>query len=116
MVFVQLLAFGRVQDNRVARKSAKERARARKEKLALREKCRRAQVADTNAGGLDGMCEMLEEWIPNAHANGNGNANGNGIGHGMNKVRNGVVGESGVSSSNEEDSLTETSEEDGMFI
>jgi hypothetical protein len=45
MVFVQLVAFGRVQDNRVRRKSAKtakiEREKARKENLAAMEEDRR---------------------------------------------------------------------------
>lgn len=69
MVFVQILAFGRVQDNRVKKKSAKaarvERDRVRKEKLEKLETDR----LTTNANGkaVDGLCELLEE-DPNGNA------------------------------------------------
>jgi hypothetical protein len=98
MVFVQVLAFGHVQDNRVRRKSAKaakiEREKARKEKLAAMEQERRErergeQKSNGYVGGMDGMYDLLEEWDGRNMVNGNGRANGvakskimeNGLGH-----------------------------------
>jgi hypothetical protein len=73
MVFVQVLAFGRVQDNRVKRKSAKaakvERERARKEKLQRMEVQRDMKNANGNGHAieLDAMYDILEEY-PNESA------------------------------------------------
>jgi len=71
MVFVQILAFGRVQDNRVKKKSAKaarlEREKVRKEKLENLEAERVMKKANANgyAVGQDvhmSICDLLEEY------------------------------------------------------
>jgi len=80
MVFVQILAFGRVSDNRVRRKSAKaakiEREKARKERLAqLEDEMKQRQKTKERTGGLDGIFELLEEYDSGyCIANGNGHA------------------------------------------
>lgn len=71
MVFVQVLVFGRVQDNRVQRKRAKaakiEREKIRKEKLQLLETERKLLEKATKGNGhdcatcMDGVWELLEE-------------------------------------------------------
>ncbi len=78
MVVVQILAFGRVNDNRVRRKSAKaaklERERIRKEKLDKIEEDRKTIASKVNRhvnGGLDGTCDPpTEQKLSNGAANG----------------------------------------------
>jgi len=112
MVFVQLVAFGRVQGNRVTRKKIKaermERERLRREKLlALEEKKR--------LGGGDGVCEVLQ--VAECNGLGNGNANGGVKENG--KLMNGKIYVPGIANgmmeTDTEESMTETSEEE-MFI
>jgi len=115
MVFLQLLAFGKVSDNRVRRKSDKakklERERIRREKLTRLEEKRRLHDSGKFVGGLDGVCEMLEEWTPaNKCANGNGH---------VDTHANGTVKLDGeiltATDSEATESTTETSEEE-MFL
>lgn len=78
MVLVQVLAFGRVSDNRVQRKSAKaaklERERIRKEKLEKAVEVRKQTASNVNGhanGTLDGACDIPgEQKLPNGIANG----------------------------------------------
>lgn len=78
MVLVQVLAFGRVSDNRVQRKSAKaaklERERIRKEKLEKAVELRKSAIPQINGhvnGTLDGTCDVpAEQKLSNGVANG----------------------------------------------
>ncbi|KAG4411063.1 hypothetical protein IFR04_015807 [Cadophora malorum] len=78
MVLVQVLAFGRVSDNRVQRKSAKaaklERERIRKEKLEKAVELRKTAIPQINGhvnGTLDGTCDVpAEQKLSNGVANG----------------------------------------------
>ena len=77
MVLVQVLAFGRVSDNRVQRKSAKaaklERERIRKEKLEKAVELRKTASPQINGhvnGTLDGTCDVpAEQKLSNGVAN-----------------------------------------------
>jgi len=82
MVIVQLLAFGRVQDNRV-RRSAKEaakieRERIRKEKMEKKSEERARNILlNGSLLCLDGICDVPEEHIFDSIAKGSGaTANG----------------------------------------
>ena len=111
MVCVQIFAFGKVQDNRVRKKSAKA-AKIEKEKLAFLEEERRKQIPKLQRVELDGVCELHKEWDTNGSiANGNGHANGS------TKSMNGKIKKNGSEKGepDSEESLTETSEEE-MFI
>jgi hypothetical protein len=72
MVIVQLLAFGRVQDNRVQRKSAKaaklEREKLRKEKLEKMEEDSKYLVMNGNghAVGMNGTANFPEGYMDGA--------------------------------------------------
>lgn len=109
MVLVQVLAFGRVQDNRSARKSAKaaKLEKSRKEKLekgkAEREKVERMEV-------LAKLNEMMGE-ITGDLPNGTCKENGKGLTAGHHP--NGLDGSKTFTES--EGSLTETSEEEMMI-
>ncbi|KAK0119857.1 hypothetical protein ONS95_011287 [Cadophora gregata] len=78
MVLVQVLAFGRVSDNRVQRKSAKaaklEREKIRKEKLEKAAEVRKPAVSKANGhlnGILVGTCDVpAEQKLLNGVANG----------------------------------------------
>jgi len=110
MVFVQVLAFGRVQDNRVRRKSAKaakiEREKVRKEKLQVLERERKMLEKTTNGNGhdcnacMDGVWELLEEDQAQAVKLNGGKQPARG-----NKVPS-------IPETESDTSLTETSEED----
>ena len=110
MVFIQVLAFGRVQDNRVQRKSAKaaklEREKVRKEKMQALEKERKLSEKTSNGNGhdcatcMDGVWELLEEdQAQTLKLNG-----------GKNHIRSAKA--SSIPETGSESSLTETSEED----
>jgi len=116
MVFVQILAFGRVQDNRVKRKSAKaariERDRIRKEKLEKLEAARSSKLKmqeNGYANALD-MDELLEE-LPNGITQPltNGTANGRAV------PVNGQSRDIKDGTPETEGSITETSEEEMMI-
>lgn len=129
MVVVQLVAFGRVQDNRGRRKmrveEKREGERRRREKLRVLQ-----QERGLGKVGLDGMCEMLEECDGCAVGNGNGYANGRANGRAgsgkkcdggreIGRISEGRKSEGGVVEEIEnagtpesEYSLTETSEEE----
>lgn len=101
MVIAQVFAFGKVSDNRIARKAARiERERLRKEKL---EKLAESKAPTTNGhiAGVDGASE-----VAGLGANGNGYTNG--------KAMCGTVGKSADDLYGEE-SMTETSEEEMMI-
>ena len=107
MVVVQLLAIGHVQDNRVARRSAKaakqERERVRRERLEkLGEKKTHGACSNVSGIGsyLDGGCDIPED---HQHDHSNGVAH-EGNGHAK---RNGEKTEE-----ESEESMTETSEEE----
>ena len=110
MVFVQVLAFGRVQDNRVQRKTAKaaklERERVRKEKLQLLESERKLADKTTNGNGhdcatcMDGVWELLEEDQKHALKMNGG------------KEPVGSTKSASIPETESDTSLTETSEED----
>ena len=110
MVFIQVLVFGRVQDNRVQRKSAKaakiEREKVRKEKLQLLETERKLLEKNMNGNGhdcassMDGVWELLEEDQPHALK-----TNG-----GKNSIRGTKV--TSLPETESDNSLTETSEEE----
>ena len=124
MVVVQVLAFGRVQDNRVER-------RKRKAAKAEREKSRRDQVecagepddrksgANAMNGGLDGAGDSIDESVDchmglNAHEVISGKAKSNGVAHpiiSLSEKRNQTEGLETES----EASLTETSDEEMMI-
>ncbi|KAH8596239.1 hypothetical protein B0O99DRAFT_651850 [Bisporella sp. PMI_857] len=85
MVIVQFLAFGRVQDNRVRRHSAKvakaEREKVRKEKLQALEEQRLNKMkingngsAKISVAGLDGIWDDILEEPKSNYINGNGQA------------------------------------------
>ncbi|KAH6723294.1 hypothetical protein BKA61DRAFT_565936 [Leptodontidium sp. MPI-SDFR-AT-0119] len=105
MVLVQVLAFGRVNDNRVRRKSAKaaklERERIRKEKLEKAIEDRKAASLKINGhvnGTLDGTCDVpAEQKLLNGVANG-----------GMTKD----LSDERRKDSDSDETLTETSEEE----
>lgn len=80
MVVVQLVAFGRVQDNRVRRRTVrtenreeKERETARREHAEWVEEEERRVSARTE--GLDGAQDVVEQWetVPNGNASGKTN-------------------------------------------
>jgi hypothetical protein len=97
MVLVQLFAFGRVQDNRSQRRERRERVRKeRKERME-----RLGEQKVILVGGYDGAADMKVV--------GNGFANGGGMGNGKVEMNGGVQG------TDEETSMTETSEEE-MFV
>jgi hypothetical protein len=107
MVFVQLLSFIRVSDNRGRRKSAREAAKLERERLR---KDKAEQMANmrihvvskaSGIGYMDGACDFPEDPYPN----GTGHGEENGV------VRIGRLDEQRIESSSEE-SLTETSEEE----
>jgi len=72
MVIVQLLAFGRVQDNRVQRKSAKaaklERENLRKEKLEKTEEDKKYLVMNGNGHvvGMNGTVDFPDGYMDGA--------------------------------------------------
>jgi len=74
MVGVQLLVFGRVQDNRVRRKSAKaaklEREILRKEKIIEDEKTHTLSNMNGHGVGMDGACDAHLGAYTNGHRNG----------------------------------------------
>ncbi|KAG4433564.1 hypothetical protein IFR05_010960 [Cadophora sp. M221] len=106
MVLVQVLAFGRVNDNRVRRKSAKaaklERDRIRKEKLEKVIEDRKAAAMKVNGhmnGTLGGTLDVLaEQKLSNGVANG-----------GMTKI---YSSDERRKDSDSDETLTETSEEE----
>ena len=107
MVFVQLLAFGRVSDNRVQRKTARAAAKAERERLR-KEKSEKIEaigvytMAKVSGIGsyLDGTCDFPEDHHTNGFANGNGAVNGD------------AKMSAGHKKSDSEESMTETSEEE----
>jgi hypothetical protein len=74
MVGVQLLVFGRVQDNRVRRKSAKaaklERERLRKEKITEDEKIHTLSNMNGPGVGVGGTCDVHLDAHTNGYRNG----------------------------------------------
>jgi hypothetical protein len=107
MVFVQLLAFGRVSDNRVQRKNARaaakvERERLRKEKSEKTEEIGAYNMAKVSGIGsyLDGTCDFPENPHTNGFAKGNGAMNGD------------AKMSAGDKKFDSEESMTETSEEE----
>lgn len=104
MVVVQILAFGRVQDNRVRKKGAKaaksERERRRMEKLGT-----------LQAGGMEDSTKM--NGATNGAANGIANGNGNCKTIGTPAQSNGGAG--AITEPETEASMTETSEEEMML-
>jgi hypothetical protein len=107
MVFVQLLAFGRVSDNRVQKKTARAAAKAERERLR-KEKSEKIEVigvytmAKLSGIGsyLDGTCDFPEDHHTNGFANGNGAVKGD------------AKMSAGHKKSDSEESMTETSEEE----
>ncbi|KAH7354920.1 hypothetical protein BKA65DRAFT_231006 [Rhexocercosporidium sp. MPI-PUGE-AT-0058] len=107
MVLVQVLAFGRVSDNRVRRKSAKaaklERERIRKEKLEKTVEERKIAALKINGhvnGTLDGTCDVpAEQKLSNGVANGG-------------PTKEDSSNERRKDSSDSDETLTETSEEE----
>ena len=106
MVLVQVLAFGRVNDNRVRRKSAKaaklERERIRKEKLEKMVEERKIAALSGNGhvnGILGGTCD-----VPAERKLSNGVANGG--------LMNGDSSDDRRKDSDSDETLTETSEEE----
>lgn len=117
MVFVQLLAFGRIQDNRVqikAKRAAKvEKEKAFKEKIAMLEDERRQQMAIRQ---VDGKCDLLlDEFYVNGCVSpcthgraANGTAKVNGIAKENGNAR--------VEEPESEESLVSETSEEEMFI
>lgn len=106
MVLVQVFAFGRVNDNRVRRKSAKaaklERERMRKEKLEKPVEDRKPAALKPNGhvnGTWDGTCD-----VPAEQKLSNGVANGGTTKHESSDER--------KKDSDSDETLTETSEEE----
>jgi hypothetical protein len=102
MVIAQVFAFGKVSDNRIARKAARlERERLRKEKL---EKMAETKAPTTNGhiAGVDGASE-----VAGLEFNGNGHTNG--------KAMSGTVDKKDTHDLSGEESMIETSEEEMMI-
>jgi Icc-related predicted phosphoesterase len=110
MVVVQLLAFGRIQDNRVqikAKRAAKlDKEKKFKEKVAMEEE-RRAQM---KIGQVDGACDFFEDADRCVSPCTHGRAT-----NGSAKSINGKPMANGVVESETSEELTETSEEE-LFI
>ncbi|KAG9237775.1 hypothetical protein BJ875DRAFT_369284 [Amylocarpus encephaloides] len=112
MVIVQVLAFGRVQDNRSAKKSAKaakiERAKKDKSEKAQAERLEVMAKLNEMLGEIDGTAKSPKENIDKA----NGHANGQRSNGGLSKAVD------GASVPESEASMTETSEtsEEEMMI
>jgi hypothetical protein len=104
MVLVQLFAFGRVQDNRSQRRERRERVRKeRKERMERMERLERlGEQKSILVGAYDGSADT--KVVGNGFANGGGMGNGKGV-----EMNGGVLG------TDEETSMTETSEEE-MFV
>jgi len=108
MVIVQIFAFGRVSDNRIARKALRqERERIRKEKL---EKIMDKSAPKTNghAVEMDGACDLPRLENPHPNVNGIGNGNGKAMNGNVNKRLEDFDIEN-------EESMAETSEEEMMI-
>lgn len=102
MVIAQVFAFGKVSDNRIARKAARvERERLRKEKI---EKLAEAKASTTNGhiASADGTNE-----VAGLEFNGNGHTNG--------QVISGTADKKNAIDLYGEESMTETSEEEMMI-
>lgn len=105
MVLVQVFAFGKVSDNRVARKERraerKEKERARQEEVnAILEKAASAPVPDTKIAILDGAADL-----PTEKTNG----------HKLASIGSANSSTESLTSLGSEGSMTETSEEEMMI-
>ena len=113
MVVVQVLAFGRVQDNRVARRERKSALKAEREKRReVLELASEEMKLAKSVGGMDGAAS-IDEGASLTSLNGNGLMNG-----GMNgaaKMPEKVTQAKGMDETESEASLTETSEEEMMI-
>ena len=120
MVVVQVLAFGRVQDNRVARRERRAAIKAERERMRKVEAERVGEERKVVAKGMgvDGAQDSIEECEGNGHANGKMNGGFAGLNE---AAKLSIMGpekatqREGVDEAESEESLTETSEEEMMI-
>jgi hypothetical protein len=120
MVLLQVLAFGRVQDNRLARRERRAAIKAERERMRKVEvECvgeERKVVA--KGTGADGAQDPIEEWEGNGHANRKMNGGFTGLNGAVKLPTMGpekATQREGVDEAESEESLTETSEEEMMI-
>ena len=113
MVVVQVLAFGRVQDNRVARRERKSALKAEREKRReVLELASEEMKLAKSVGGMDGAAS-IDEGTGLTFMNGNGSMNG-GV-NGAAKIPGKATQAEEMDEIESEASLTETSEEEMMI-
>jgi hypothetical protein len=123
MVVVQVLAFGRVQDNRVARRERRAAVKAERERMRKIElECEEHKIM-ANGMGIDGAQDEIGEWIKGAgDSDGECEVNGHAVQQ-LSRIFSGLNGKEPTTNpikdiqteeTESDESLTETSEEEMM--